>query len=157
MERGCDFLPETSSASTENSPTVIDVSGLVVGRAASLIAQRLLAGEHIVVIRAEMAVVTGSRASVIETYRANRARGSVRSGPHFPRNPDRIFRRAVRGMVPHLKSRGKAAFDRLTVYIGCPEVYAKVSASSLPDAQARPTLRTPLTLQEVSRLLGARV
>ena len=150
-------MPKPAAPPAEPSPKVIDVSGLVVGRAASLIAQRLLAGENIVVIRAEKAVVTGSRASVIETYRANRARGSVRSGPHFPRNPDRIFRRAVRGMVPHLKSRGKAAFDRLTVYIGCPEPYAKVSASSLPDAQARPTLRAPLTLEEVSRLLGARV
>ena len=150
-------MPEAARPSTATAPTVIDASGLVVGRAASLIAQRLLAGEHIVVVRAEKAVITGSRASVIETYRANRARGSVRSGPHFPRNPDRIFRRAVRGMVPHLKTRGKEAFDRLTVYIGCPEVYAKVAASSLPDAQARPTLRTPLTLEEVSRLLGARV
>jgi large subunit ribosomal protein L13 len=150
-------LPEFALPTTTSSPTVIDVSGLVVGRAASLIARRLLAGENIVVIRAEKAVVTGSRASVIETYRANRARGSVRSGPHFPRNPDRIFRRAVRGMVPHLKSRGKAAFHRLTVYIGCPETYAKLSASSLPDAQPRPTLRAPLTLEEVSRLLGARV
>jgi large subunit ribosomal protein L13 len=150
-------LPDEGTPLAESAPTVIDVSGLVVGRAASLIAQRLMAGENIVVIRAEKAVVTGSRASVIETYRANRARGSVRSGPHFPRNPDRIFRRAVRGMVPHLKSRGKAAFDRLTVYIGCPDPYAKVSASSLPDAQARPTLRTPLTLEEVSRLLGARL
>ncbi len=150
-------MPEPSKPDSQSAPTVIDASGLVMGRAASLIAQRLLAGENIVVIRAEKAVVTGSRASVLETYRANRARGSVRSGPHFPRNPDRIFRRAVRGMVPHLKSRGKAAYDRLTVYIGCPEPYTNVSASSLPDAQARPTLRTPLTLEEISRLLGARV
>lgn len=150
-------MPEGGGPSSDSTPAVIDVSGLVVGRAASLIAQRLLAGENIVVIRAEKAVVTGSRASVLEIYRANRARGSVRSGPHFPRNPDRIFRRAVRGMLPHLKSRGKAAFDRLVVYIGCPEPYAKVSASSLPKAQAKPTLRTPLTLEEVSRLLGARV
>ncbi len=150
-------MPEPSKPDSQSAPTVIDASGLVMGRAASLIAQRLLAGENIVVIRAEKAVVTGSRASVLETYRANRARGSVRSGPHFPRNPDRIFRRAVRGMVPHLKSRGKAAFDRLAVYIGCPETYANVSASSLPDAQVRPTLRSPLTLEEISRLLGARV
>lgn len=157
MGRGFAFLPDPAPPSPAASPTVIDASGLVVGRAASLIAQRLLAGESIIVIRAEKAVITGSRASVIETYRANRARGSVRSGPHFPRNPDRIFRRAVRGMVPHLKSRGKAAFDRLTVYIGCPEPYANLSASTLPDAQARPTLRAPMTLQEVSRLLGARV
>ncbi len=150
-------MPEALPSAKEPSPTVIDATGLVVGRAAGLIAQRLLAGEQIVVIHAEKAIVNGSRASVLETYRANRARGSVRSGPHFPRNPDRIFRRAVRGMVPHLKTRGKAAFDRLTVYIGCPEVYAKVSASSLPDAQAKPSLRAPLTLEEISRLLGARV
>ncbi|MCI4352452.1 MAG: 50S ribosomal protein L13 [Thermoplasmata archaeon] len=150
-------MPDAAPPPAPTSPAVIDVSGLIMGRAASLIAQRLLAGEDIIVIRAEKAVVTGSRASVLETYRANRARGSVRSGPHYPRNPDRIFRRAVRGMLPHLKSRGKAAFDRLTVYIGCPEPYAKLSASTIPDAQARPTLRTPLTLEEVARLLGARL
>jgi large subunit ribosomal protein L13 len=156
MERGFASLPDAPLASAR-APTVVDVSGLLVGRAASLIAQRLLAGEEIIVIHAEKAVVTGSRASVLETYRANRARGSVRSGPHYPRNPDRIFRRAVRGMVPHLKSRGKTAFGRLTVYIGCPAAYAQMAASSLPDAQARPTLRSPLTLEEISRLLGARV
>lgn len=150
-------MPEAPPTPVQTAPAVIDVSGLIVGRAASLIAQRLLAGEDIIVIRAEKAVVTGSRASVLEIYRANRARGSVRSGPHYPRNPDRIFRRAVRGMLPHLKSRGKAAFDRLTVYIGCPDAYAKMSASTIPDAQARAALRTPLTLEEVSRLLGARL
>ena len=150
-------MAEPASTPASTSPAIIDVSGLIVGRAASLIAQRLLAGENIVIIHAEKAVVTGSRATVLETYRANRARGSVRSGPHYPRNPDRIFRRAVRGMLPHLKTRGKLAFDRLTVYIGCPEPYAKVSASSLPDALARPTLRSPLTLEEVARLLGSRL
>lgn len=141
----------------DKSPVVIDASGLVMGRAASLIAKRLLAGEEIVVIRAEKAVITGSRSAVLETYRANRARGSVRSGPHYPRNPDRMFRRAVRGMLPHLKTRGKEALDRLTVHIGCPEPYAKAPATSLPKAQPPPGLRAPLTLEEVSRLLGARL
>ncbi|HYA10722.1 MAG TPA: uL13 family ribosomal protein, partial [Thermoplasmata archaeon] len=56
----------------------MDASGLVLGRAASRIAQRLLAGEAIVVVNAEQAVVTGSRSSVLATYVAARARGSVR-------------------------------------------------------------------------------
>ncbi|HYA71504.1 MAG TPA: uL13 family ribosomal protein, partial [Thermoplasmata archaeon] len=41
------------------SPTVVDASGLVLGRAASHIAKRLLNGETIVVVNAEKSVVTG--------------------------------------------------------------------------------------------------
>jgi large subunit ribosomal protein L13 len=137
--------------------TVLDATGLVLGRAASLIAKRLLNGEHIVVVNAEHSVVTGDRAMVLETYRANRARGSKRTGPHFPRYPDRIFRRTVRGMLPHLKTRGQEAFERLEVHIGVPPALQGVSRQSLEGARARPALRRPITLQEISRLLGARV
>ncbi len=147
----------TGAAAPEPGPVVIDASGLVLGRAANLIAQRLLAGDAVVVVRAERAVVTGSRASVLETYRAHRARGSVRSGPHFPRYPDRIFRRAVRGMLPHLKTRGRSAYRRLTVHIGVPAALAGTAAVSLPEARPTPSLRPPLTLGEISRLLGARL
>ena len=135
----------------------MDASGLVLGRAASLIAQRLLHGESIVVVNAEKSVVTGARRAVIEHYTAARARGSVRSGPHFPRNPDRIFRRTVRGMLPHLKTRGKVAFGRLEVFIGVPDAWKSSKAETLDGARARPTLRAPLTLEEITRLLGARV
>lgn len=129
----------------------------MVGRAASLIAQRLLAGESIVVLNAEKSVVTGSRRTVLEHYRAARARGSKRTGPHFPRYPDRIFRRTVRGMLPHLKTRGKTAFARLTVHIGVPPPYSGVRGESLEPARARPSVRPPLSLAEITRLLGARV
>jgi large subunit ribosomal protein L13 len=137
--------------------TVVDASGLILGRAASLIAQRLLRGESIVVVHAERSVVTGDRARVIAFYTANRARGSVRSGPHFPRYPDRIFRRTVRGMLPHLKTRGKVAFDRLEVHIGCPDGVTASVPEWVGPAKARPALRPPVSLGEVSRLLGARV
>jgi large subunit ribosomal protein L13 len=142
---------------TAATPAVIDVSGLVLGRAASLIAKRLLNGESIVVVNAEQAVVTGSRPSVLAFYTAARARGSVRSGPHFPRYPDRIFRRTVRGMVPHLKTRGKLAMERLEVFIGVPPEYRSATPETLEGARARPALRPPLTLAEITRLLGAHV
>ena len=129
----------------------------MLGRAASRIAHRLLAGESIVVVNAEQAVVTGSRASVLSNYTAARARGSVRSGPHFPRYPDRIFRRTVRGMLPHLRSRGKAAFARLEVHIGVPDALKDTPKATIDEAKARPALRAPLTLAEITRLLGARV
>ena len=135
----------------------MDASGLVLGRAASRIAQRLLAGEAIVVVNAEQAVVTGSRSSVLATYVAARARGSVRSGPHFPRYPDRIFRRTVRGMLPHLQSRGKTAFALLEVHIGVPEAVRDLPRVTIDDAKAKPALRAPMTLAEITRLLGARL
>lgn len=152
MGRGCVSLAETPAPAT-----VIDASGLVLGRAASLIARRLLEGESIVVVNAEKSVVTGSRAHVIADYTEARARGSKRTGPHFPRYPDRIFRRTVRGMLPHLKTRGKVAFARLEVHIGVPPRYQASSAETLATAKPRPTIRPPITLEAVTRLLGARV
>ena len=136
---------------------MVDASGLVLGRAASRIAHRLLAGESIVVVNAEQAVVTGSRSSVLAYYVAARARGSVRSGPHFPRYPDRIFRRTVRGMLPHLRSRGKTAFARLQVHIGVPAALRDAPRTTIDEAKARPALRSPMTLEEITRLLGARL
>ena len=144
-------------AAPSSAPTVVDASGLVLGRAASLIAKRLLNGESIVVVNAEQSVVTGSRSLVLGHYTAARARGSVRSGPHFPRYPDRIFRRTVRGMLPHLKTRGKVAYARLEVFIGVPDALKSSKAETLADARARPALRAPMTLADITRLLGARV
>lgn len=141
----------------EPSPKVVDASGLVLGRAASVIAKRLLNGETIVVVNAEKSVVTGGRSAAIAHYTEARARGSVRSGPHFPRYPDRIFRRTVRGMLPHLQTRGKVAFRRLEVHIGVPPEYVGQPTETLELAKARPTLRPPVTLAEITKLLGARI
>ena len=148
--------PVARKAPPTPSGTVVDVSGLVLGRAASLIAQRLLRGEHIVVVHAERSVVTGARPMVLEHYRAARARGSVRSGPHFPRFADRIFRRTVRGMLPHLKQRGRDALDRLQVHMGLPPEFGGQPATSLETARAQPSLRRPLTLAEITQELGGR-
>ena len=122
-----------------------------------MIAKRLLKGERIIIVNAERSVVTGNRSNIISFYTANRARGSVRSGPHFPRYPDRIFRRTVRGMLPHLKTRGKEALDRLDVYIGVPPNLSGAPRQSIELAKVRPSLRPPLSLEEITRLLGARL
>ena len=148
--------PKPAAVPTPNA-TVVDASDLILGRAASHIAKRLLKGETIVVVNAEKSVVTGERKMVVDFYIANRARGSKRTGPHFPRYPDRIFRRTVRGMLPHLKTRGKVALERLEVYMGVPDAYANLPKQSIEDAKARPALRPPTSLEEISRLLGARV
>ena len=136
---------------------VIDASGLVLGRASTVIAKRLLAGETLAIVNAERAIVLGKCEIVLEQYRAAEARGSVRKGPHFPRTPERILRRSVRGMLPYKRSTGREAYSRLRTYIGVPSEFASVTAESIEVAKPHPALTPPLTLLEISRHLGARV
>jgi large subunit ribosomal protein L13 len=147
--------PKRPSKASRAPPKVIDASGLVLGRAASLIAQRLLLGEEIVIINADRAVVVGSRESVLSRFKEYRARGSVRKGPFYPRRPDRIFRRTVRGMLPYHHQRGRDAFKRVMTYVGLPPEFAQFPRESLKGAEPRPSLKPPMTLGEISHLLGS--
>ncbi|MBM4247916.1 MAG: 50S ribosomal protein L13 [Euryarchaeota archaeon] len=134
--------------------TFIDADGAVLGRLASEVAKRILKGEEITVVNAEKALVTGSREDVLDHYKEQRFIGSTRKGPYFPRMPDRILRRTVRGMLPFRQHRGRSAYKRLRVFIGVPRELGKVQAEK---AGAR-LLRNPrfMELGEVSRLLGAK-
>ena len=98
---------------------VIDARDCIVGRVASQVAQRALDGETVAVVNAEQAVITGSEEDVMSVYRQRNAVGSDQ-GPNYPKRPDRIFKRAVRGMVPYKEDRGREALSRLRVYVGNP-------------------------------------
>ncbi|MFY1645128.1 50S ribosomal protein L13, partial [Methanoculleus bourgensis] len=55
--------------------TVIDADGLLLGRMASVVAGRALAGEEIAIVNAEKAIVSGDRAYVLADYYRKRNRG----------------------------------------------------------------------------------
>ncbi len=42
------------------------------------------------------------------------------SGYFYPKRPDGIFKRTIRGMLPHKKQRGREAFESVRVYVGNP-------------------------------------
>ncbi len=97
---------------------VIDATDLILGRVAAYAARQALRGEKVIVVNCEKAVVTGSRSHLLAHYHHKVARGVPRSGPFFPRTPDRIMRRTIRGMLPYKKGRGREAFARVTCVIG---------------------------------------
>jgi len=99
---------------------VVDATGLVLGRLASLTAKSLLAGEEVKIVNAEKAIVTGRKEFVFNDYGQSRARGHKERGPYFPRRPEMILKRTVRGMLPYKMRRGRDAFSRLRVYVGIP-------------------------------------
>jgi len=100
--------------------TVIDADGRVLGRLAVQVAERLKDGDDVHVINAEKAVVTGDREKVFQDYRDKQDRGNREHGPYYPKAPDRIVKRTVRGMMPD-NTEGQEAFKRLRTYVGNPE------------------------------------
>jgi large subunit ribosomal protein L13 len=133
---------------------VVDARDCIVGRVASNVAQRALDGERVAVVNAERAVITGNEESTMDTYRARAEVGSDR-GPYYPKRPDRIFKRSIRGMVPYKTTRGREAFENVRVYVGNPfdeegEVLDETSLDRLSNIKFT-------TLGDISEQLGANV
>ena len=99
---------------------IINGKDAVLGRMASIIAKKLLLGEEIVIVNAEKVIITGRPTEIRAQYVQRRQIGSPQHGPFFPKSPDMIVRRTVRGMLPKEK-KGRAAFKNLRVYTGVPE------------------------------------
>ncbi len=102
---------------------IIDADGAILGRLASYAAKAALEGKRVTIIRAERAVITGNRRSILEKYLKRRriqGKPSPEKGPVQPRVPDRILWKTIRGMLPIKKPRGREAMRRIRVYIGIP-------------------------------------
>lgn len=135
---------------------IIDADGLIVGRLSSIVAKKLLNGENIVIVNADKAIVIGRKDNIIQRYKEKHERGSIRKGPFFPRMPDRILRRTVRGMLPMKSSHGKVAYKNLMVYIGVPKEYANSKKTVLEEARNE-KVKGFITLKEISNQLGAKL
>jgi large subunit ribosomal protein L13 len=107
------------SVATIDADVVVDARDCIMGRVASQVAERALDGETVAVVNAERAVITGDEQDVFETYK-KRTDVTSDQGPAYPKRPDGIFKRAIRGMVPHKKQRGREAFGNVRVYMGNP-------------------------------------
>jgi len=134
---------------------VIDARDCILGRVASEVAQRAMDGDRVAVVNTEQAVITGDEEDVMSVYRKRVDVGSDR-GPYYPKRPDRIFRRSIRGMVPYKKPRGREAFENVRTYVGNP--YDDVDAEVLEDTSLdRLSNIRFVTLGEISEELGANV
>jgi len=133
---------------------MIDATGLILGRMASIIAKRLLQGETIIVINAERAVVSGKRLSKVREAKAFLDVGHPRKGPFHPRRPDQIVRRTIRGMLPWKNPKGQEAYKRLKVFIEVPEEFKRKEIQTIPDASVE-KLRCPyITIGELAKEIG---
>ena len=115
---------------------VFNADGLIMGRLASIVAELLIKAaredrdDKVIIINSEKAIVSGRPRSVLNIYQAKYKLNHPRKGPFFPRMPDMIMKRTVRGMLPYQrKNVGRRALRNLKVEIGCPSHLE----SDLPD------------------------
>ena len=136
------------------------------GRLASTVADLLLKAaredrdDKVIIINSEKAIVSGRPRSVLNTYQAKYKLNHPRKGPFFPRMPDMIMKRTVRGMLPYQrKSSGRRALRNLRVEIGCPshlESDLPEGHESGDDSKIRRALPDRfILLGEISANLGA--
>jgi large subunit ribosomal protein L13 len=139
-----------------DADAVIDARDCIMGRVASEVAQRALAGERIAIVNAESAVITGRREDVIDTYETRVDLGSDR-GPYYPKRPDRILKRSIRGMIPYKKPAGREAFENVRVYLGNP--YEGEQEGELIEGTSLDRLSNIkfISLGDLSERLGANV
>ena len=137
---------------------IVNAENQILGRIASRIAKSLLKGEEVYVINAEKAVISGNPDFIKKFYLKRRHRGDPIKGPFFPKYPDRIFRRTVRGMLPMKKAKGREAFKRLKVFIGVPdELKNKIEkAVRFEDSDVKKLKCKYISLGELSLYLGAK-
>jgi large subunit ribosomal protein L13 len=139
---------------TNQHITVIDATGLILGRMASIVAKRLLLGENIIIVNAEKSTLSGKRLSRIKEAREFLEVGHPGKGPFHPRRPDRIVHRTIRGMLPRRIPKGQQALKRLRVYLGVPDELKNMKMETLPQASAAKLKGPYFTLGEFAKEIG---
>ncbi|GAB7008910.1 50S ribosomal protein L13 [Halorubrum trueperi] len=141
-----------------DADVVVDARDCILGRVSSEVAQRVLDGETVAVVNAERAVITGNEEATMETYHTRAELGSD-SGPYYPKRPDRIFKRAIRGMLPYKTEDGREALSNVRVYVGNPYERDEDAESVVLDGTSLDRLSNIkfTTLGDISESLGANV
>ncbi len=137
---------------------IIDATDMIIGRLATKVAKMLLLGETIAIVNSEKVVITGTKAMVLSKFKQKRERGIPLNGPYYPRRPDMILKRTIRGMLPYKQEKGLSAFKRLKCYVSVPfefegKTFEKIEGAHISNSSSEKYV----TLLTVSKFLGAKL
>jgi len=136
---------------------ILDATDLIVGRFATVVAKKAMLGEKIDIVNCEKAVMTGNKKELIARFKRKRAQGVPLQGPYYPRLPDRLVRRIVRGMLPYKRHKGDVAFKNVMCYIGIP---VDLQDKSLETVEAANVRKVPnvkyMQIHNICKEIGAK-
>lgn len=113
---------------------ILDAKNLIVGRMGTFVAKQALLGETIDIVNCEKAVIVGKKEEVLERYKHKREMGTHAKGPFTDRNPAKMVRRIIRGMLPHKQYKGEIAFKRIKCHVGVPNFFQGKKAETYKPA-----------------------
>ena len=128
--------------------TIIDATNATLGRLASYAAKQALLGKEVIILNCDKAIIAGNKSTIIEAYKEKRSKGgSSQHGPFFPRSPERIMKRTIRGMLSYKQVRGREALKRIMCYNDTPEEFKE--AKKITAGKEKKT--DILSLQELNK------
>lgn len=136
---------------------VINGDGLILGRVSAYAAKQALQGEQVHIINAEKMVISGDHNTIVQKYvkrRGQKNKANPEHSPHWPKRPDLLVKRVIRGMLPWDKPSGRAAHHRIRVYMG--EMETKVKPVEFNSSYKKDKLDRYITVLELCRALAYR-
>ena len=95
--------------------------------------------------------------AILERYKQRQRRTTPRKGPFIPKTPERFVKRAIRGMLPYKKARGRAAFKRILCYSSTPESLKSKEIGTIESLNVLQTENVNfIKVQSICRHLGGK-
>ncbi len=113
---------------------IINAENEVRGRIASRAAKEALAGNEVVILNSEKALISGRAAEIIADFKVLRAMNTIKpkKGPYASRDTEKMMKRTIRGMLPDYRvGRGSVALKLIKCYNGIPNEFKDAKAIKL--------------------------
>jgi len=137
---------------------IIDAKDAILGRLSSYAAKQLLLGNKVDVINCEECIVSGRKHAILNEYIRRLHRKAPTKAPYFYRRPDMLVKRAIRGMIPFKRARGRDAFKNIKCHIGVPENLKNEKALAVESAGAEKLHSADyLKIKEICRAVGGKL
>ncbi len=136
---------------------IIDGTNLILGRLASYAAKKALLSESVDIVNCEKIAITGRKEFLFKKYKERRDRGTYK-GPFLHREPAKIVKRAIRGMLPYKRERGRKAFQRIKCYAGVPTDFSDKKLETIKNANiSKVTNLKYICVKDLSKFLGGKI
>jgi large subunit ribosomal protein L13 len=93
---------------------------------------------------------------VLAQQKRKRDMGAPLIGPYYPRMPERIVKRTIRGMLSYKNTRGKEAFARIKCYCGTPDALKAQKSITFEHMNVQNKNVKYITIAQISKHLGAK-
>ena len=81
--------------------------------------------------------------------------GDPHHGPFFPREPELIVRRAIRGMIPYKQTKGKTAYKNVRCHLGIPKELKDKEFMTYKNAMIKESTLKYIKVGVIAKLLGS--